>query len=76
MSTATLQGAQSLHTAPQSSTRSRYRLYQQIPSPRRNMASDNVVPVKSVVIPPSVEQRVPVSDADAACSSINKAGFQ
>ena len=40
------------------------------------MASNNVMPVKSVVIPPSIEQGVRVRDADATLSSINKAGFQ
>ena len=40
------------------------------------MALNYVMPVKSVVIPPSIEQGVRVRYADATLSSIDKAGLQ
>ena len=49
---------------------------QRIASTSRYVASNDVMPVKSVIIPPSIKQRVRVGDADAAISSFNESGFQ
>ena len=39
------------------------------------MASDNMMAVKPVILPPSIKQRAGVADADAVFSSFNEAGF-
>ena len=49
---------------------------QSIASASRNVTSQDMVPIKSIVIPPSIEQRVRVGDANAVVSSFNEADFQ
>ena len=49
---------------------------QLIAAPGRNVAPNNVMPVKSVILPPGGEQRVRVGDANAALPSMNKTGFE
>ena len=40
------------------------------------MASDNMMPVKPIVLVPGIKQRIGIDDADTLPSSFNKAGFQ